>query len=313
MKLKQPLPISEAAALINAEIIGVTDMQITGINEIHMVMPGDLTFVDHPKYYNKALQSAATFVLINKKVACPPGKALMFSSDPFRDYNFLTRHFSPFAFNNQNISATATIGKDCNIFPSATIGNNVQIGNNCIIHPGVVIYDNCILGNNVIIHANTTIGSDAFYFKRRPEGYDKMHTCGRVVIDNDVEIGANCTIVKGVSGDTKIGTGTKTDCHVHVGHDTIVGKNCLFAAGVMIAGVTVIEDDVILWGQVGIQKDLVLAKGTVVLGQSGLSKNTEAGKQYFGSPAVDAYEKKKELAWIKRIPEMWEMLQKQNT
>ncbi|HQU99623.1 MAG: UDP-3-O-(3-hydroxymyristoyl)glucosamine N-acyltransferase [Bacteroidia bacterium] len=309
MKLKQPLAITDAAKLINATIIGNTDLHITGINEIHMVQPGDLTFVDHPKYYDKALQSAATFVLINKEVTCPPGKALLFSDDPFRDYNFLTRHFSPFEFNQQNISSSAKIGSNCYIFPTAIIGNNVVIGNNCTIHAGVVIYDNCIIGNDVIIHANTTIGSDAFYYKKRATGYDKMHTCGRVVIDNMVEIGANCTIVKGVSGDTKIGAGTKTDCHVHVGHDTVIGKNCLFAAGVMIAGVTVIEDDVILWGQVGVQKDLVLAKGTVVLGQSGLGKNTEPGKQYFGSPAIDGREKMKELAWIKRIPEIWEMLQ----
>lgn len=310
MRLHKPIRLADLSALINARYIGADDFLISGINEIHMVEKGDLTFVDHPKYYEKALQSNATTILINKEVECPPGKALIISDDPFRDYNFLTRHFSPFTFSKSLISPTAKVGEGTLLFPGVFLGNNVTVGKNCILHTGVVVYDNCVIGDEVIIHANTTIGNDAFYYKKRPEGFDKMHTCGRVVIADKVEIGANCTIVKGVSGDTSIGAGTKMDCHIHVGHDTVIGKNCLFAAGVMIAGVTTIEDDVTLWGQVGVQKDLTLAKGTVLLGQSGIGKNTEPGKQYFGSPALEAREKMKELAWVKRIPEMWEAIEK---
>lgn len=310
MRLHKPIRLKDCAALINAPYVGDDNFEITGINEIHMVEPGDLTFVDHPKYYNKALNSAATTIIINKDVECPVGKALIISDDPFRDYNFLTRYFSPSAPAESMISKTANVGEGTQLYPNVFLGHNVTVGKNCILHSGVVVYDNCVIGDNVILHANTTIGNDAFYFKKRPSGYDKMHTCGRVIIEDKVEIGASCTVAKGVSGDTRIGWGTKMDSHVHVGHDTVVGKNCLFAAGVMIAGVTVIEDDVILWGQVGVQKDLVIAKGSVLLGQSGIGKSTEAGKQYFGSPAVDAREKMKELAWIKRIPEMWEAIQK---
>lgn len=310
MRLHKPIRLVDLSALINAKYIGDDNFQITGINEIHMVEKGDLTFVDHPKYYDKALNSAATTILINKEVECPAGKVLIISDDPFRDYNFLTKYFSPQSFSNALISKTAAIGEGTQLFPNVFLGNNVTVGKNCTLHSGVVVYDNCVIGNDVIIHANTTIGSDAFYYKKRTTGFDKMYTCGRVVIEDKVEIGANCTIIKGVSGDTRIGAGTKMDCHIHIGHDTVVGKNCLFAAGVMVAGVTTIEDDVTLWGQVGVQKDLTLAKGTVLLGQSGIGKSTEPGKQYFGSPAIDAREKMKELAWIKRIPEMWEILQK---
>ncbi|MEO8147568.1 MAG: LpxD N-terminal domain-containing protein [Bacteroidia bacterium] len=310
MRLHKPIRLKDAAALISMPFVGDENFEITGINEIHMVETGDLTFVDHPKYYDKALNSAATTILINKDVECPVGKALIISDDPFRDYNFLTRHFSPIVVSDSLISDSASVAEGTKLLQNVFLGNNVTIGKNCVLHAGVVIYDNCVIGDEVIIHGNTTIGSDAFYYKKRSWGYDKMHTCGRVVIEDKVEIGANCTIIKGVSGDTRIGAGTKIDCHVHIGHDTVVGKNCLFAAGVMIAGVTVIEDDVILWGQVGVQKDLVLAKGTVLLGQSGIGKNTEPGKQYFGSPALDAREKMKELAWVKRIPEMWEAIQK---
>jgi UDP-3-O-[3-hydroxymyristoyl] glucosamine N-acyltransferase len=152
------------------------------------------------------------------------------------------------------------------------------------------------------------IGSDAFYFKKKPEGYDKMISAGRVVIHNRVEIGSLCSIDKGVSGDTIIGEGTKLDNQIHIGHDTVIGKNCLFAAQVGIAGVVIIEDDVILWGQVGVQKDLTIGKGAVILGKSGISKSIAGGKVYFGAPVEDARDKWKEMALIRKLPEIIEEL-----
>jgi UDP-3-O-[3-hydroxymyristoyl] glucosamine N-acyltransferase len=152
------------------------------------------------------------------------------------------------------------------------------------------------------------LGADAFYFKRFPEGYEKMLSCGRVVIHDNVEIGANCTIDKGVSGDTVIGRGSKLDNLVHVGHDTVIGKNCLFAGQVGIAGVVKIEDDVILWGQVGVQKDITIGKGAVVLGKSGVPKSLEGNKTYFGSPVQEARQKMRELALVKQLPEVIEKL-----
>ncbi len=133
--------------------------------------------------------------------------------------------------------------------PNAYVGNHVTIGENCIIHPNVTIMDHCIIGNNVIIQAGTVIGSDAFYYNKKTNRdihYKKMTSCGRVVIEDFVELGAGCMIDRGVSGDTVIGAGSKLDNMVHIGHDTIIGKNCLFAAQVGIAGATLIEDNVIL-------------------------------------------------------------------
>ena len=312
MKLPFSQSLKSISGIINSDFDGDPDFLISGINEIHKVEAGDLTFVDHPKYYDKALSSAATTILINKKVNCPEGKALIFSDDPFRDYNKLTKHFRIFVPSNTAISPTANIGEGTIIQPGVFIGNEVRIGKNSIIHPNVVIYDHSIIGNNVIIHANTVIGADAFYFKRRPEAYDKMYSCGRVIIEDNVEIGASCTIDKGVSRDTIIGKGTKLDNQVHIGHDTIIGKNCLFAAQVGIAGVVTVEDDVILWGQVGVQKDLTIGKGAIVLGQSGIPKSLDGGKTYFGSPTRDAREKMKELAFIKGLPELIEKLIKTN-
>ena len=218
-------------------------------------------------------------------------------------------HFRPFEPSTKNISDSAPVGVNTVIMPNSFIGNHVKIGNDCIIHPNVTILDHCLIGNNVIIQAGTVIGSDAFYYNKKTDRdihYKKMNSCGRVVIEDHVEIGANCTIDRGVSGDTVVGAGTKIDNLVHIGHDTEIGKNCLFAGQVGIAGATRIEDNVILWGQVGVSKTLTIGKGAVLYAQSGAPTSLEGGKNYFGSPAVDAKEKMKELVWIKRIPQLWE-------
>lgn len=310
MKLAPSKTLSEIAALINAEFEGNPGFQITGINEIHKVEKGDLTFVDHPKYYDKALNSAATTIIINKKVTCPEDKALIFSENPFQDYNKLSLYFRPFEKATAPVSSTATIGDGTVLQPNVFIGNHVSIGKNCIIHANVSIYDHCVIGDNVIIHSGTVIGSDAFYMKKENGSYNKWNSCGRVVIHNNVEIGANCTIDRGVSGDTVIGEGTKMDNLIQIGHDTVIGKNCLFASQVGIAGVVIVEDDVILWGQVGVQKDLTIGKGAVVLGQSGLAKSIEGNKIWFGSPVREAREKMKELALIKQLPEIIEKIKR---
>jgi UDP-3-O-[3-hydroxymyristoyl] glucosamine N-acyltransferase len=304
MKFKKPQTLAEIASIIGATLKGDPKHIVTGINEIHKVEPGDLSFVDHPKYYDTCLNSAATTILINKDVDVPPGKALLISDDPFRDYNRLVDTFRPFVPSHVFVSDSAEIGQGSIIQPGAFVGHHVVIGKDCIIHPNVSIYDHTVIGDRVVIHAGTVIGADAFYFKRRPEGYDKMKSCGRVVIEDDVEIGACCTIDKGVSGDTVIGRGTKFDNQIHIGHDTVVGANCLMAAQTGVAGVATIEDDVILWGQVGVSKDLTIGKGAIVLAQSGVPKSLEGGKTYFGSPVGEAREKMKEMALIKRIPDL---------
>jgi UDP-3-O-[3-hydroxymyristoyl] glucosamine N-acyltransferase len=304
MKLQTPISVVKIAEMISAKLLGNEKNMLEGINEIHMVEAGDLTFVDHPKYYDKSLNSAATIVLINKEVEVPQGKTLLVSDDPFRDYVYLVKQFRPFEKATQFISSSAQIGEGTHIQPGAFVGNHVKIGKNCLIHANVSIYDFCEIGDNVVIHSGTVLGGDAFYFKKRTSPqvfYDKMVSCGRVIIHDNVEIGAGCTIDKGVSGDTIIGWGTKLDNQVHIGHDTVVGKNCLFAAQVGIAGVTKIEDGVILWGQVGVNKDLVIGENAVVYAQSGVPKSIEGNKVYFGSPVQEAREKMKELAMIKQL------------
>ncbi|WP_418603899.1 UDP-3-O-(3-hydroxymyristoyl)glucosamine N-acyltransferase [Hwangdonia sp.] len=308
MKFPKTHTLKEIAQLIDCEYIGDDNFPVLGMNEIHVVESGDIVFVDHPKYYDKALESKATIILINKKVDCPEGKALLISDDPFRDFNKLTNHFKPFQSSNNQISNSAKIGKNTVIQPNCFIGNNVVIGDHCIIHSNVSIYDNAIIGDHVEIHSGSVLGASAFYYKNRPSGFDQLKSGGRVVIGNHVDIGAACTIDRGVTADTTIKEGTKIDNQVQIGHDTVIGKKCLIASQVGIAGCVIIEDEVTIWGQVGITSGITIGAKAVISAKAGVSKSLEGGKSYFGIPADDFRTKYKEIASIRKIPELLEKL-----
>lgn len=305
MDLKQSISVKEIAELLNATIIGDNAVVVSSVNEIHKVKKGSLTFVDHPKYFNQAIYSSASVIIVNAKVDCPENKALLLVDEPFEAYNFLAKRFLLQEHSTDAVSKTAVVGTGTILESGVVLGNHVTIGENCLIRANVVIGDYTTIGDNTIIHPNTAIGNDAFYFKRNSDKrYQKWHTIGRVVIESDVEIGACCTIDRGVSGDTIIGAGTKIDNQVHIAHGVELGKNCLIAAQAGIAGKTIIQNDVIIYGQAGISKSLVVGEGAVILAQTGVSKSIPGGKQYFGSPAGEALTKFKELAALRRLPSM---------
>ena len=310
MKFTSGQTLSKIAKLLDCNFIGNTDFPVLGMNEIHVVEKGDIVFVDHPKYYDKALESEASIILINKEVNCPPGKALLISDDPFRDFNKLTHHFNPFIAATAVISPTSEIGKNTIIQPNVFVGNYVKIGKNCLIHSNVCLYDHTVVGDNVIIHSGTILGADAFYYKNRPEKYDKLVSGGNVLINNNVEIGALCTIDRGVTASTVVGEGSKIDNQVHIGHDTVLGKRCLIASQVGISGCVIIEDFVTIWGQVGVTSGITIGEKAIISAQSGVSKSLEGHKSYFGTPADDFRKKYKEIASIKLIPEILEKLEK---
>ena len=273
MKFPQQHTLKQIATIINCEFVGSDDFPVFGMNEIHVVRPGDIVFVDHPKYYDKALESAATIVLINKKVACPEGKALLISDDPFRDFNKLSQHFNSFNPATKLVSESAKIGKNTIIQPNAFIGNNVIIGDDCIIHANVVINDATVIGNNVIIQSGTILGSDAFYYKNRPTGFDKLLSCGRVVIEDNVEIGATCTIDRGVTGDTTIKEGTKIDNQVQIAHNVELGENTGIAGCSAIAGSTRIGKNCTIAGAVGIIGHLTIVDNVHITVRSLVTKS----------------------------------------
>ena len=309
MEFPQPVSAQWIAELISAELIGDGDLKARGINELHKVKTGDIVFVDHPKYYENCLNSPATHIIINDKtVNIPAGKVLLYLSDPFEAYLKIVQFFRPFTAAAQMIDPSAVIGHDTIISPGVFIGKNVVIGDYCKIYPNTTICDYTQIGNHVVIQSGSVIGSDAFYYntrKTQQTWYRKMQSCGGVIIEDEVEIGANCTIDRGVTDITRIGRGTKIDNLVHIGHDTEVGRNCLFAAQVGIAGATKIEDGVTLWGQVGVSKTLTIGQNATVLAQSGVPSSLKGGKTYFGYPAEEAGYKRRELVWVKRIPELW--------
>jgi UDP-3-O-[3-hydroxymyristoyl] glucosamine N-acyltransferase len=313
MKFPGAITVKQIANLIEAKVIGDEHAMVSGINEIHRVETGDLVFVDHPKYYDKCLASAASFIIINQVVENRNGKTLLVCDEPFEAYLTIVKHYRPFVPSFKHISDSAVIGLDTIIMPGVFVGNNVTIGDNCIIHPNVTIYDDCIIGNSVVIHAGATIGADAFYFngkKNRTVWFKKMLSCGRVIIHDEAEVGANTCIDRGVTSDTTIGAGTKIDNLVQIGHDVVIGSNCIIAAQAGIAGATTVGNGVTIWGQAGINKTLTIGDNVQVLAQSGVGYNLEAGKAYFGSPADEAGIKKRELVWLKRLPEIWERVVK---
>jgi len=300
MTFKSPQTLKTIAELIGAKYVGDENFQIFGTNEIHRVKKGEIVFVNHPKYYDKALHSEATIILIDKEVACPEGKALLVSDDPFRDFNKINDHFTgiqTFETTGNNLS----IGENCKIHPSVIIGNDVKIGDNCMIFPNVVIGDRTVIGNNCIIQAGTVLGGDAFYYNKNAEGYRKMLSVGNVILEDHVEIGVNCCIDRGVTDSTIIKKGSKLDNLIQIGHDTVLGERTLVASGAMIAGCCIIEDDVQVWGQVGMASGKRVGKGAVLLGKTGVNRDLEGGKTYFGSLAEEFREYLKKEVKLKNL------------
>jgi len=310
MKFSKPYPLQEIATLLDAEIIGNQNVTVLGMNEIHVVEPGDLVFIDHEKYYNKAFNSVASVILTDREIPNPQNKSLLISSDPFRDFNKLISYFQPFILSDVSTSKSAQIDTSSIIHPSCFIGNHVIIGKNCVIDAHVSIYSDTIIGDNVIIQAGTVIGSNGFYYQKKQGKYQRLLSGGGVFIENDVEIGALCTIDKGISGKTRIGAGTKLDNQVHVGHDTIIGANCLISAQTGIAGCAIIENDVTMWGQVGVVSGVKIGANAVIMAQTGVTKSIPGHKKYFGMPVQELSTKLKQVAYTKKLPELFSKIQK---
>lgn len=285
MTFEQPQTLRKIAEIIGARFIGDENFPVFGTNEIHMVREGDIVFVNHPKYYDKALNSNATIILIDKEVECPKGKTLLVSDDPFRDFNKINTYFTKISNFKENLD-DAIVGEGTFIHPSVVIGNGVRIGKNCHIFPNVVIGDRTEIGDNVVIQSGTIIGGDAFYYRKLNGNFDRLISVGNVLIENNVEIGNLCTIDRGVTASTIIGEGSILDNQIQIGHDTVIGKRCLIASQTGIAGCCIIEDEVTMWGQVGVASGLKIEKGTILLAQVGVNRNLEKGT-YFGPIAED--------------------------
>lgn len=310
MRFASPISLDDIARIVGRPMktVGTYNGPVLGVNEFHSVAEGELTFVDCSKYYKRVLESPASVIFINvEDQTCPEGKVLIYSDDPLEDYLKVVRNFIHFKPQNTPIHPSAQIGEGTVIQPLVFIGENVKIGKNCIIHSNVSIYADTTIGDNVIIHSNSTIGGDACYFQKRPDRWIKFDSCGDTYIGNDVEVGCNCCIDKGVSGTTYIGDGCKFDNFVQVGHDTHIGKRVLLGAQSGIAGCTFIDDDCKIWAKASVNKDLYVAKNTVLYALSAIDKDVETeGQTLFGVPAIDVQKKWRELVYVKNLSKLYE-------
>lgn len=301
MQLAKAISVKELAERFKLQIIGHQDQLIYGINEIHKVRKGDLTFVDAEKYYAKSINSDATTILINKVTECPEGKTLLVTEKPFDVYNQLVLEYRPVINQHKAISDTAWVHPTAHVDANVFIGHHAVIGAYSYIGANSIIGEYTVIGQHVTIQPGALIGTDAFYFKKDPEGFRKWRSCGRVIIHDHVDIGSGTTINKGVSGDTIIGEGTKIDCQVHIGHGVVIGKHCLLAAQVGIAGKTIVGDWVTMYGQVGVAQNLKIGNRVTLLAKSGVGKDLLEGKTYFGAPCEEARDMMKEMAALKMM------------
>ncbi len=303
MKFKTPIPVRELAKRFDLQIIGDDNLLATGINEIHKVEAGDITFSDVKKYFKKSLDSAATIILLNEAAPCPEGKVILVAENPFEVYNKLIVEHRPTIYKSSLIHDSAVIHPSTVLEPNVVVGPHVHIGKYCHIMANTVIEEYSIIGDHVTIQPGAVIGSDAFYYKRGPEGHQKWRSGGRVVIEDHVEIGALNTINKGVSGDTIIGAGSKFDCQVHIGHGAVIGKDCLIAAQVAIGGKSSLGDRVVLYGQVGVTHDVHIGPDATILAKSVVTRSIEGGKTYNGIPVVEATLRNRQILALRKLPE----------
>ena len=303
MLLPNPTTAAALADRFGAELLGDGAREIKGLNEIHHVEPGDLCFVDHPRYYAATLSSAASVILIDRPHECPADKTLLVHPEPFAVYNRLAWEARPLPSSDDSDTEVTVpaVGEGTYVAPGAHLGRGVVVGKHCYIGPNAVIGDGCTLGDRVTVSAGTVVGEEAFYFKRTAEGLLPWRSGGSVHLEDDVFLGPCCTIARGVSSTTVIGKGSKLDAQVQIGHDCKVGRHVQMAAQVGVAGNCTIGDWSILQGQAGVAQNVKLGERTVIMAQSGVGRDLEGGKSWFGSPVQEARKAFRDLVQLRKL------------
>jgi UDP-3-O-[3-hydroxymyristoyl] glucosamine N-acyltransferase len=320
--------LAELAARLDCRLEGDGDAEITRVTGIQDAGPGDVTFLANRKYDKLLPQTRASAVIARDDAPAAPC-AMLRAADPYLAF---ARAVGIFAPENRPrpgvdrlaaIATDAPIGRDVSIgpfvvvgdgavigdrtvvYPNVTIGAGARIGVDCVIHSNVAIRERVTIGDRVVLQNGVVIGSDGYGFVRRGDGtHEKIPQVATVVIEDDVELGANTTVDRPAVGETRIKTGTKIDNLVQIAHGVTVGRNVLMAAQVGIAGSTVVEDDVMFGGQVGVGGHLTIGRGAIAVGQSGVTNSLDPGAMVAGYPAIDAPDWRRASAVFRRLPEL---------
>ncbi len=322
----------QIAGFINAQIEGNENTVVLGFNNIESAKEGDLSFLANPKYEEFLYESKASLIIVNKMLLLKQSVSatLLRVDDAYAAFETLLKMYQDLQLQSLNgievnsyIATSATvdenvyvgafaylsenvyIGKGSKIYPQVFIGSNVKIGENAILYAGVKIYKDCIIGNNVIIHAGAVIGADGFGFAPNTDGsYQKIPQIGNVIIEDNVEIGANATIDRATLNSTIIKKGAKIDNLVQIAHNVELGENTAIAAQAGISGSTKVGKNVMIAGQAGIVGHINIADRTIVTAQSGVTKSTQIKQIVSGSPAIEHRQNNRSNVVVKRLPEL---------
>ena len=323
----------QIALIVSGTIEGNPDITVSSFGKIEEATAGQLSFLANPKYNDYLYTTNASLIIVNESLQLQKNitATLVRVKDAYTAFATLLTTYQNLKAQQRkgietpsHIASTATLGNDVyigafayigekvnignntKIFPGVYIAENVSIGNNTTIHAGVKIYEDCVIGNDVIIHAGTVVGSDGFGFAPQPDGsYQKVPQIGNVIIEDQVEIGANTTIDRATMGSTIIKKGVKLDNLIQIAHNVEIGRQTVIAAQTGISGSTKLGQKIMIGGQAGIAGHLTIADGVKIAGGAGVTKNLDGeGKSYAGFPAEDAKQSLKTQVYTRQLPEL---------
>ena len=322
------MKLSELATRLDCRLEGDGELDVTRVAGIQDAQPGDVTFLANPKYEKLLATTRATAVILKEEAPAAPC-AMLRARDPYLAFARAVSLFAPVSRPAPGVHALAAIAADASlgadvsvgpfvaigegarigertvIYPNVTIGAGATVGSDCTIHSNAAIRERCTIGDRVILQNGVVVGGDGYGFVRRGDGtHEKIPQVAVVVIEDDVELGANTTVDRPAVGETRIKAGTKIDNLVQIGHGVTVGRNVLMAAQVGIAGSTDVEDDVVFGGQVGVGGHLTIGRGAIAVGQSGVTNSLDPGAFVAGYPAIDSRDWRKASVLFRRLPEM---------
>lgn len=322
------MKLRDLAEQLECRLDGDGEIEIVRVAGIQDALPGDLTFLANPKYDTALARTRASAVLLRDGAPAAPC-AMLRARDPYLAFAQAVGLFAPAWRPAPGVHAMAAVAADARlaanvsigafvavgegaaigdntvIFPNVTIGPGARVGDDCVIHSNVAIRERVTLGNRVVLQNGVVVGSDGYGFVRRGDGtHQKIPQIATVVIEDDVELGANTAVDRPAVGETRIRRGTKVDNLVQIGHGVTIGRDVLMAAQVGIAGSTDVADDVIFGGQVGVGGHLTVGRGAVAVGQSGVTNSLEPGAMVAGYPALDARQWRRASVVFKRLPEL---------